>query len=93
MKIEGLNTAQGIEGDDIFTPDIAPSDNNTSFNLNIDTQLPDVKSKFSEATGLIQTIVTSKLTDDVIRKMPSDEYLQLLSLLDEMITGSINKEV
>lgn len=46
-----------------------------------------------KATGLLQTIVTEKLSDEVIRKMPPDEYLQLLSLLDEMISGSIDSKV
>lgn len=46
-----------------------------------------------EATGLLQSIVTDKLSDEVIRKIPADEYLRLLSLLDEMISGSIDKQV
>lgn len=46
-----------------------------------------------EATGLLQSIVTDKLSNEVIRKIPPDEYLQLLSLLDEMISGSVDKQV
>lgn len=54
---------------------------------------PDTKQALDKATGLMQTIVSDKMSDKVIRKMPSDEYLQLLSLLDEIISGSIDKRV
>ncbi len=53
----------------------------------------ETKHALDSATGLLQTIVTDKLSDKVIRKMPSDEYLHLLSLLDEIINGSIDKHV
>lgn len=46
-----------------------------------------------EATGILQAIVTDKLSEEVIRKIPADEYLHLLSLVDEMISGSIDKQV
>ena len=51
------------------------------------------KQALDHATGLLQTIITDKLSDKVIRKMPSDEYLHLLSLLDEIISGSIDRQV
>ncbi|RAP36288.1 MULTISPECIES: hypothetical protein [Legionella] len=51
------------------------------------------KQAIDKATGVLQTIVTEKLSDKVIRKMPPDEYLKLLSLVDEMISGSIDKKV
>lgn len=51
------------------------------------------KMAVDKATGLLQTIVTDKLSEEVIRKMPPDEYLQLLSLLDEMISGSVDSRV
>ncbi len=54
---------------------------------------PETRQALDHATGLLQTIVTEKLSDKVIRKMPSDEYLHLLSLLDEIISGSIDKHV
>ncbi len=53
----------------------------------------DMKYTLDEATGLLQAIVSDKITDKVIRKMPSDEYLHLLSLLDEIINGSIDKHI
>ena len=53
----------------------------------------ETKQALDHATGLLQTIITDKLSDKVIRKMPSDEYLHLLSLLDEIISGSIDKRV
>ena len=62
------------------------------------SKLPDfldaeTKQALDHATGLLQTIVSDKLSDKVIRKMPSDEYLHLLSLLDEIISGSIDERV
>ena len=53
----------------------------------------DTKRAIDEATGLMQTIVSEKSSEDVIRKMPPDEYLHLLSLLDDIISGSIDKHV
>jgi hypothetical protein len=53
----------------------------------------ETKHALDHATGLLQTIITDKLSDKVIRKMPTDEYLHLLSLLDEIISGSIDKRV
>lgn len=53
----------------------------------------ETKQAIDKATGLMQTIVTDKISDKVIRKMPSDEYLHLLSLLDDIISGSIDKHV
>ncbi|HAT1596244.1 TPA: hypothetical protein JAN72_09710 [Legionella pneumophila] len=53
----------------------------------------ETKQALDKATGLLQTIITEKISDKVLRKMPSDEYLQLLSLLDDIISGSIDKHV
>jgi uncharacterized FlaG/YvyC family protein len=53
----------------------------------------ETKHTLDTATGLLQTIITDKLSDQVIRKIPTDEYLHLLSLLDEIISGSIDKHV
>lgn len=75
----------------------------TSVNSKVDNQSQissdyyDPSSKISQvvdkATGLLQTIVSDPLSEKVIRKMPTDEYLQLLSLLDKMIAGSIDNKV
>lgn len=53
----------------------------------------ETKQAIDQATGLLQTITTDKISDKVIRKMPSDEYLHLLSLLDDIMSGSIDKHV
>lgn len=53
----------------------------------------DIQQAIDKATGLLQTIVTDKLSDDIIRKMPPDDYLNMLSLLDNMISGSIDEKV
>ena len=57
------------------------------------TPTTDSKLAVDKATGLFQVIVSEKNTDEIIRKIPEDEYLRLLSLLDNMISGSINDEV
>jgi hypothetical protein len=53
----------------------------------------ETKCAVDEATGLIQNITLDKITNKVIRKMPSDEYLHLLNLLDDVTKGSINKHI
>lgn len=53
----------------------------------------ETKQVLDKATGLLQTIITDKMSDKVLRKMPPDEYLNLLGLLDDIISGSINKQV
>ncbi|PWY56262.1 hypothetical protein DGG96_07955 [Legionella qingyii] len=60
----------------------------SALNLDIDT-----KQAIDHTTGLLQTIVTEKISDKIIRKIPSDEYLHLLNLLDGIISGSIDKHV
>lgn len=64
-------------------------------NIPVSQPLTDAETKqaLDKATGLLQSIVTDKISNKVIRKMPSDEYLHLLSLLDEIISGSIDKHV
>lgn len=53
----------------------------------------DTKMALDHASGLLQSIVTDKLSEKVIRKLPSDEYLHLLSLLDDIISGSVDEHV
>ncbi|WP_367607224.1 flagellar protein FlaG [Legionella sp. W05-934-2] len=53
----------------------------------------DIQQAIDKATGLLQTIVTEKLSDEIIRKMPPDEYLNMLSLLDNIISGSVDESV
>lgn len=51
------------------------------------------KLKLDEATGIMQSITVEPVTDKVIRKMPTDEYLHLQHLLDGIINGSVNKKI
>lgn len=53
----------------------------------------DIKQSVDRETGLLQSIVTDKISDKILRKLPSDEYLHLLSLLDEIVNGSISKRI
>lgn len=55
----------------------------------------DTDSSFAvdRATGLLQSIVTNKISDKVLRKLPSDEYLHLLTLLDEIVKGSVSERI
>lgn len=56
--------------------------NNTSTTVNLD-----------EATGLMQSITKSTLTDKIIKKIPSDEYLRLKIVLSDMLNGAIDKKI
>jgi uncharacterized FlaG/YvyC family protein len=69
---------------------IKPMTKSATSSENLDT---DVKQTIDNVTGLLQSIVTTKISDKVLRKIPSDEYLHLLSLLDEIVHGSVNKHV
>lgn len=53
----------------------------------------DTKAVYNKAADLIQTIVTDSVSDEVISKMPTDEYVKLLSLLDNVLNGSVNKRI
>jgi len=56
-------------------------------------ELVKVSQSFDQATGILQTIISEQLSDKVIKKLPPDEYLQLMSLVDKMMTGSIDNKV
>lgn len=93
MNIESIPSVnQTAQSESVKLADevIKTENPNTIFNSTLDA---DTKQTLDKATGLLQTIVTDKLSDKIIRKMPSDEYLHLLSLLDEIISGSIDKHV
>lgn len=53
----------------------------------------EIKQVVDKATGLLQTIVVDKLSDSIVRKMPADEYLHLLTLLKDIIDGSVDENV
>jgi len=80
LELNTKATTESVKPNSGITPDFTSSSDET-------------RQAIDKATGLLQTIVTDKLSDEVIRKMPTDEYLKLLSLLDEMISGSVNKQV
>lgn len=91
MDIRGLSPINKSSESDFesFDEDIE-SISKSSAGILSDAQ---TKQAIDQATGLLQAIVSDKISDDVIRKMPSDEYSRLLSLLDEIISGSIDKHV
>ncbi len=94
MTMESIPPANNIllQADSVKLKDknIKPVTKSATSNQNLDT---DAKQAIDHATGLLQTIVTDKISDKVIRKIPSDEYLHLLNLLDGIISGSIDKRV
>lgn len=93
MTIESLPPANKVlQADTIRLNDknIKPITKCATSSKNLDT---DMKQAVDSATGLLQTIVTEKISDKVLRKLPSDEYLHLLSLLDKIVDGSINKKI
>ncbi|MDR3503616.1 MAG: hypothetical protein P4L79_13650 [Legionella sp.] len=93
MTIESIPpTNKMLQADLIKLNDknIKPMTKSATSTENLDT---DVKQTIDNITGLLQSIVTTKISDKVLRKIPSDEYLHLLSLLDEIVNGSIDKRV
>lgn len=93
MKIELSNISHGIASDPVYQAQELSPGPTESVQSKANTPPADVTRVLDEATGLIQTIVTEKMSEDIIRKMPPDEYLQLLTLLDDIISGSIDKQV
>jgi uncharacterized FlaG/YvyC family protein len=93
MTIESIPPANKVlQTDSVKLNDrnIKPLTKSATSSQNLDT---DIKQAVDNATGLLQSIVTEKISDKVLRKIPSDEYLHLLSLLDEIVSGSISKRV
>ncbi|WP_133134994.1 hypothetical protein [Legionella rowbothamii] len=93
MTIESIPpTNKMLQADFVKLNDknIKPMTKSSTSTENLDT---DVKQTIDNVTGLLQSIVTLKISDKVLRKIPSDEYLHLLSLLDEIVQGSVNKRV
>ncbi|MDX1836844.1 hypothetical protein DIZ81_04075 [Legionella taurinensis] len=88
LKLDANNNiaTQKVSDDslNVNAPPIAKTNNDNNVQI---------RQALDEATGLLQTIVTDKLSEEVIRKMPPDEYLKLLSLLDEMISGSVDNRI
>lgn len=52
----------------------------------------ETKFALDQATGILQSITSDKLTDEIIRKVPTDEYIHMLHVMDDIISGSIKKE-
>lgn len=92
MNIEPIQPIKKSLKDEVDQADelIVPLEKSTMISSFLDA---DTKQAIDKATGLLQSIATDKITDKVLRKIPSDEYLHLLSLLDEIISGSIDKHV
>ncbi|CAM3018382.1 Uncharacterised protein [Legionella steigerwaltii] len=94
MTMESIPPANNklLQTDSVKLKDknIKPVTKCATSDLNLDT---DSKQAIDHATGLLQTIVTDKISAKIIRKIPSDEYLHLLHLLDGIISGSIDKHV
>ena len=70
-----------------------PKNSSTDSKVQINHSLPELNLKYHEATGLLQSITKEPLTGEIIRKIPSDEMLELYSLLDEYIQNIVNKNV
>lgn len=57
------------------------------------TQIRDFHLSIHEKSGLLQSIVSEKLSGDIIRKMPADEYLDLVHFISEVVQDSLDKKV
>lgn len=53
----------------------------------------DFRLSMHEKSGLLQSIVSDKLTGEVIRKMPADEYLDLVHFISEVLRDSLDKNI
>jgi len=62
-------------------------------NVQINHSIPELNLKYHEAARLLQSITKEPLTGEIIRKIPSDEMLELYSLLDEYIQNIVNNSV
>ncbi|MDI9818849.1 MULTISPECIES: flagellar protein FlaG [unclassified Legionella] len=93
MNIESLSQFGSINSEQNNNQSIAGKINSSQEIKSAPLTLSDIKYTIDEATGILQAIVVEKLSDEVIRKLPPDEYLQLLSLLNEMVSGFIDEKV
>ncbi len=92
MSVESVSVNKTIQS---VTSQLIDAGNRTSIKSSASNPVIDAETKqmFDEASGLLQAIVSDKLTDKVLRKIPSDEYLNLLSLLDDIVSGSVDQRV
>jgi len=93
MSINSINPINNV----VATDSMLANEIDSQSELSRSTKNPlvdsETKQLLDKATGLLQTIVSDRLTEKVIRKIPDDEYLELLSLLDEMVSGTVDKRV
>ncbi|MCC5791825.1 MAG: flagellar protein FlaG [Legionellaceae bacterium] len=73
-------------------PGFSPNVHSPATSQQPSISLQEARLTIDKATQLLQTIVTDKISDEVIRKIPADEYLHMLSKLDEMISGSLDDQ-
>lgn len=103
MNIDSLTQGNQTQAIKVGTQDLSvdevkkESTNNSEKKTNtIDSSasLLNKETKFAldKATGILQSITTDKITDKIIRKMPTDEYIHMLHVMDDIISGSIKKE-
>lgn len=92
MSIESIPPNKMLQTDAVKLNDkkIKPISKSAACSQNLNA---DVKHAIDHATGLLQTIVRDKVSKEILRKLPSDEYLHLLSLLDKLVDGSISKRI
>lgn len=91
MKIESVNSVSTTVATDNINIDDEPVNQASKSTSTLSNSA--TKMALDHASGLLQAIVNDKTSDQLIRKIPSDEYLHLINLLDEMISGSIDKHV
>lgn len=91
MDIELINSNTNIASTSLPPSKFAPTiDTSIEFNSNVKNE--DSQIQQNEAMGLMQLII-SRLSGSVIRQISPSEYAHLLSIIDDIISGSVNKQI
>jgi uncharacterized FlaG/YvyC family protein len=80
-QLEENSAAQSTESP---APSIKIENNNDLHNLDI---------HYDDEVNLIQSLLKEQFTEEIIRKMPSDEYLSLLKLVNNFVNDLIDKKI
>lgn len=71
-------------------PNGVTSDNQQPSPPKLLSQATDLSTKYHADQNVIQSIVKDDLSDEIIRKLPSDEFIDLLRLVDEYLQNHVD---
>lgn len=55
-----------------------------------DSKIINLSTKYHEDAKVIQSIIKDSTSEIILRKLPSDEYIDLLQLVDEYLGSNLN---